>query len=348
MKPAASKHAHKKRLNLALQGGGSHGAFTWGVLHRIMEDGRLFIDGISGASAGALNGVVFADGFLKGKRQGAIEALGEFWRSVSQHSPFTHSVMRSVATPMGKVNLDDTPLFQMFDATSRLFSPYQFNPFNINPLKAVLEEHVDFGALRRHREIRLFIAATNVHKCKSRLFRTPEITVDTVLASTCLPMLYQAVEIEGEHYWDGGYLGNPAIYPLIHECPSNDVLIVMINPLRRKDVPDTAREILNRVTEISFNASLISEMRNFTAITKLIESGELKSRRYARVNFHLIEPPEELADYSASSKFNADWDFLRYLHDLGWEAADKWLKRHYAAIGKNSSLDVYKRFLDHD
>ena len=232
--------------------------------------------------------------------------------------------------------------------TSRLLSPYQFNPLNLNPLQVVLEEQIDFKALRAHPDIRLFIAATNVKRCKSRLFRTKELTVETLLASTCLPMLYQAVKIDGEEYWDGGYLGNPAIYPLVHECPSNDVLLVMVNPMTRPDVPDSAREILNRITELGFNATLISEMRNFAVINKLLESGELKSKTYSRVHFHMIEPPAELADYSASSKMNADWDFLRYLHDLGWKAADKWLKHHYDDIEHHSSLDITKRFVDHD
>ncbi len=336
----------KKRLSLALQGGGSHGAFTWGVLHRLIGDRRIYIEGISGASAGAINAVIFADGFVKDRRDGAIEAMGQFWRRVSQHSPFTHAIMRSVSTPVGKVNLDDTPLFQMFDMTSRLLSPYQFNPLNVNPLRVVLEEQIDFATLRKHEELRLYVAATNVHRCRTRLFRTTELTAEALLASACLPMLYQAVQIDGESYWDGGYLGNPALYPLIHECDSRDMLVVMVNPLQRNDAPDTAREIMNRITELNFNATLISEMRNIAIINKLLRKKALDDRFYHQINFHMIEPPPELVDYSASSKMNADWDFLRYLHDLGWKSADNWLHRHFDDIGHHSSLDVEKRFMD--
>ena len=338
----------RKHLNLAVQGGGSHGAFTWGVIHRLLEDERIYIDGLSGASSGAVNGVVAADGFLRNRRQGAIKRLEEFWSRISQryYVPFLHHMMRSLPTPWGRLNLDDTPLFQLFDMMTHVMSPYQFNPMNINPMRSLLSDMVDFDELRRHPEIRLYVAATNVHRCRARVFRTHEMTCDAVMASTCLPTLYQSVKINGESYWDGGYLGNPALFPLVRECGSNDVLVVMVNPLFRKDVPDTAREIQNRLTEINFNATLIGEIRSIEVVNKLLEEGVLKKSQYHNVNFHMIEPPDEMVDYSASSKMNTDWDFLRYLHDLGWKAGDDWLKAHFDDIQVRPTLDVQKRFMD--
>lgn len=336
-----------KHLSLALQGGGAHGAFTWGVMHRLMEDGRIFIDGISGASAGAINGAVFSDGFLKGGRKGAIDGLEKFWRQISQFSLLGHRWMKGMPTPAGRMTLEDTPGYAAFDFVTRMFSPYQFNPMGINPLRDVLDRLIDFEAIRKDKRLKLFVAATNVKSCQSRLFRAQELTADVLLASSCLPLVSPAVEINGESYWDGGYLGNPSIYPLIHECKSHDVLLVMINPLKRQTVPTSAREILNRITEIGFNATLISEMSNYAVISQLIEKGQLKSKAYSRVNFHLIEAPEELAEYSASSQLNTDWEFLSYLHDLGYKAAKDWLGRHVNDIGKKSTLDVIQHFMGH-
>lgn len=343
--PASAKEAvPRRKLSLALQGGGSHGAFTWGVMHRLMEDGRIFIDGISGASAGAVNGVVFSDGFLKNGRQGAIDALEQFWHELSRHSPFTVCGFGSMGCP---VNIDDLPGYMMFDMMSRMLSPYQMNPANYNPLETILTEMVDFEAIRNHPSLRLFVAATNVRTSRAKLFRTKELTVKSLLASSCLPMVSQAVEIEGEAYWDGGYLGNPAIYPLVRECDSTDVMLVMVNPLERPGVPDTAREILNRLTEISFNATLLSELRSFAVVSRMLEDGSLKEGHFRKINFHMIEPPEVMVHYNASSKFNTDWGFLQHLRDLGWQAADDWLAKHFATIGKKSSCNLAERFISH-
>ncbi len=343
-----SRSREGKHINLAVQGGGSHGAFTWGVMHRLLEDSRIYIDGLSGASSGAINGVVAANGFLKDRRQGAIKSMEEFWKRISQsyYNPLLHTFMKTVETPFGHLNMDDFPLYQAIDKGSHLFSPYQLNPMNVNPLRSVLLEIVDFELLRQHPEIRLYVAASNVKRCRARVFRTHEMSVEAVLASTCLPMLYQAVKIDDEYYWDGGYLGNPALYPLVRECGSNDVLVVMVNPLQRDTVPDTAREITNRITELNFNGSLIGEMRSIALINKLLDEGALSKSSYHSVNFHMIEAPAELADYSASSKINTDWDFLRYLHELGWKAADRFLKDHYDDLEVRPTLDVPKQFMD--
>ena len=312
--PKASAVKHQPRqyrhLNLALQGGGAHGAFTWGVLDRLMGDKRIWIDGLSGTSAGAMNAVVMADGFIKGRRDGARAAVTEFWHRVSK-AGFSNSIgMGHGQGSPSSWNLDNTPFYAMFDMVTRMFSPYELNPTDINPLKEIVEQMVDFEALRAHKELKLFVTATNVRTCKPKVFHTTELTAPMLMASACVPLLFKAVEIDGEYYWDGGYMGNPTIYPLIHECKSHDVVIVQINPLNRPEVPTKARDILNRITELSFNASLVREMRGVATITSLIDTGKLASDIYARVNFHMIEAPDELPAWAypaSSTRISAFW-----------------------------------------
>jgi len=343
------KHAPKdkrRRINLALQGGGAHGAFTWGVLDRLMRDGRIFIDGISGTSAGAMNAVVFTDGFIKGGRQGAIDSLEIFWKEISARAMMTSGHAGFPwSTPGGNQwNVDDSPPFVMADFMMRMFSPYQFNPLDLNPLRDILAEQVDFDALRKRKDIKLFVSATNVRTCKLKVFRTDEMYVESLLASACLPLVFKAVEFEGEQYWDGGYLANPAIAPLIHDCVSKDVLIVQINPMNRPDVPKTTREILNRINEVSFNSTLAREMSGIYTISKLIEEGKLHDTPFHRVNFHMIVAEEEMSRLGAASKSNADWKFLRYLYDLGVTTTDKWLTDNFDKIGVESTLDMVKAY----
>ncbi|HEY4164534.1 MAG TPA: patatin-like phospholipase family protein [Dongiaceae bacterium] len=333
-----------KHISLALQGGGSHGAFTWGVMHRLMSEPRIYIDGISGTSAGAMNAAVFVDGFLKGKRQGAIDALEAFWDRVARICPIPRAFPRGIPGASEGWAVDGDPTFMLVDFMTRLWSPRQFNPMKINPLGEILAELVDFENLRAHPEVKLFVTASNVRTCKSRLFRTSEITAQTLLASACLPLLFEAVEIDGEFYWDGGYLGNPAIYPLIQECASSDVVIVQINPLNRPDVPETARDILNRINEMTFNASLVREMSGISTITKLVESGTLKDDRYMAVRFHEIGAEVELAEMGALSKMNTERPFLEHLHRLGYETADNWIAKNFDKLGWESTLDVVERF----
>ena len=344
------KAKNLKRLNLALQGGGAHGAFTWGVLDRLMRDGRIFIDGISGTSAGAMNGVVFTDGFIKGGRQGAIDSLHTFWKAVSDRALFPGGIPAGMGFMPGftggddRWNVDASPAFMWADAITRMFSPYQTNPLNLNPLRDILGEQVDFAALRKRKDIKLFVSATNVRTCKLKVFRTDEMSVDALLASACLPLMFQAVEIDGEPYWDGGYLANPAIAPLIHECVSKDVMIVQVNPMKRPAAPTSAREILNRVNEISFNATLIREMNGIATISKLIDEGKLKDTPFHQVNFHMIAAEEEMSHLGASSKFNADWGFLRHLYDLGVATTDTWLAQNFDRIQRESTLDTVETY----
>lgn len=334
-----------KHISLALQGGGSHGAFTWGVLHRLISEPRLYIDGLSGTSAGAMNAVIFADGFIRGSRQGAIDALAVFWDRIAKLNPLPRSLARGIPGLTDGWRVDGDPTFMMVDLMTRLWAPSQLNPLNMNPLRRVLAELVDFAALRRREDVRLFVTASNVRTCKSRLFRTPELTPDVLLASACLPLMFKAIEIEGEHYWDGGYLGNPAIHPLINECASSDVVIVQINPLYRAEVPETMRDILNRINEMTFNASLVREMFGIATVSSLIERGALEDERYTTVRFHQISAEAELAGYGALSKLNTERAFLRHLHDLGYETADRWIAETFDRIGWESSLDVLEKFV---
>ena len=338
---AHAKMAGVKSINLALQGGGAHGAFTWGVLDRLLEEERLGFDGISATSAGAMNAAVFAYGLSEGGREGAKKALANFWRRVSHaaaNSPMQPTILDRM---LGNKSLEMSPAFMFMDLMSRLFSPYQLNPLNYNPLRDLVAECVDFEKLRRTCcPVKLFLSATNVRTGKVRVFANDEISVDAVLASACLPLMFQAVEIDGESYWDGGYMGNPCLYPLIYGCDSTDVLIVHINPLERKHMPHTAAEILNRINEISFNSSLMREMRAIHFVTKLIDSGELKSEGMKRMLIHSISANEVMNDLGHTSKLNADWEFLTSLRDTGRGFADAWLKENFDRLGRESTVDI--------
>ena len=338
-----------KQINLALQGGGAHGAFTWGVLERLMGDRRLRIAGLSGTSAGAMNATVMADGFIKGRRDGAISAIREFWRRVASAGRMGTMATNAWKGILGLAddgwNLDATPIFALFEMTTRMFSPYQLNPHDLNPLRDIIEDLIDFETLRSHDELKLFVTATNVKSGKPRVFRTQELTADVLMASACLPLLFKAIEIDGEYYWDGGYMGNPSIYPLVRECGSQDVVIIQISPLRRTDVPTNSRDILNRVTELSFNSSLVREMRGFATITHLLEAGHLTGEIYTPVNFHMIDGSAVLPQLGVSSKYNTDLKFLEYLHGLGYKIADDWLAENFEKIGVTSSMDVFETFM---
>jgi len=336
----AAKPAKPKNINLALQGGGAHGAFTWGVIDRLLEDGRLKIDAISGTSAGAMNAVVIADGFTRDGADGARQALHDFWHAVAigaRSSPIQSSPIDAF---MGNWNLDFSPSFLMFDLISRLVSPYDLNPLNINPLRTLVEEQVDFDHVHHCGDVHLFVSATNVHTGRVRVFTNQEITVDAVMASACLPHIFQAVEIDGVPYWDGGYIGNPVLYPFFYHTQTPDIVLVQTNPIERKQTPKTAREILNRVNEISFNASLIKELRAIEFVSRLIDDDKLDPVDYMRTRMHLIDGGEALTAMSASSKLNAQWEFLCHLRDVGRDAASHWLDANFDNVGKQATFDL--------
>jgi NTE family protein len=255
-----------KRVNLALQGGGAHGAFGWGVLDKILEDGRLGIEGLSATSAGSMNAAVYAHGWIRGGTDGAREALEKFWRGIADAGRLLQPLP----------GLDLSPLYPLVQSLTAALSPYQFNPFNFNPLRDLLAKTLDFNAIHACDSLELFICATNVRTGQPRVFRNEQVTIDALMASACLPFLFQAVEIDGEHYWDGGYMGNPALYPLIYHTESRDVVIVHINPILRPQLPTTAADIHNRLNEITFNSSLLRELRAIAFVTKMIEQGWLK------------------------------------------------------------------------
>jgi NTE family protein len=309
----ARSATERKVVNLALQGGGSHGAFTWGVLDRLLEDNRLEFEGITGTSAGAVNAVVLADGLAAGGREGAREALRAYWRKVAALSS------RGILSPsaIDKANPDfgfeHSLGFMFLEPLTYFASPYQMNPFNYNPLKDLLAESINFERVRRQTALKLFVCATDVQTAKVKIFAGKELTIDHVLASTCLPLLMQAVGVDGEYYWDGSYAGNPAIFPLIYECEARDIMMVHITPAERPGVPTTSPAIMNRMQEISFNTSLIREMRTIAFLNKLIDEGRMGGGK--RMLLHSIEAEDLITKFSWSSRLNADWNFLTPLQD---------------------------------
>jgi NTE family protein len=336
--------ADQKPVNLALQGGGAHGAFAWGVLDKLLEDGRLSIDAMSATSAGAMNAVVVAHGLSIGGPSGARAKLEEFWRQLSNAGQL-YSPVRSFPWQhrlQGSDTYSDlSPTFFLFQAMMRVFSPYQCNPFNLNPLKDVLVEVVDFERLAHcNKAPRLFLSATNVRTGKIKVFGNETMSVDVVLASACLPYLFHAVAIDGEHYWDGGFMGNPAIYPLIYNRGSKDVILVHINPIERNDLPMTAAAIFNRMSEISFNSSLMREMRAVAFVTKLIDDNVLDRDTYSRIFIHSIRDDALMAELPVSTKLNLDWDFLCRLRDKGRAIAAEWLDGNMDKVGQSSTVDV--------
>lgn len=333
----------KPALNLALQGGGAHGAYTWGVLDRLLEEDRYVIEAISGTSAGAVNAVVAAAGLQQGGPDKAREDLEGFWKAVSDLARFSIFKRNPLAKLLGQFTLENSPSFLGFDLMSRMLSPYDFNPFDLNPLRDVLTDRVAWDALREKGAPDLFISATDVRSGRVKVFRNQELTPESVLASACLPMLFQAVEIDGGAYWDGGYMGNPSLWPFSYECGSNDILIVQINPVYREEVPRTSREILDRMNEITFNASLLRELRAIEFVGRLLEDESVSPGRYKKMLVHMIGS-ESISHFGAASKFNAEWAFLQELRDIGRDCASTWLDQHGDAVGKTSSVDLRALF----
>jgi NTE family protein len=324
-----------KRINLALQGGGAHGAFTWGVLDHLLEDGRLSFSGISGASAGAVNAVMLADGLARGGPEVARQRLAEFWRAASIGGSLPGPQRAVLDRMLSLFPMAGSPVQIFVDAMSRLMSPYDFNPLNINPLKDLIERFVDFEAIRNFDRLELFITATNVHSGRMRVFRREHVTADVVMASSALPHVFRAVEIEGEPYWDGGFTGNPAILPLISTNGADDVLLVQIAPLKRDDTPTTARDILSRVNEISFSSSLAAELRALEYVGRLNGGKD-------HINVHRIQLEGLDRKLGTGSRLKTDYDFFALLHRAGRRAARRFLERHFADIGRRSTLDLVK------
>ena len=333
-----------KKINLALQGGGAHGAFTWGVLDSLLEDPRLEIEGISGASAGAINAVTLADGLTRGGPQEARKRLADIWRAVSINGELPALERAVVDRLLSFLPIDNSPAQAWFDALQRFWSPYDSNPLNLNPLRDLIGRFVDFERLHSECKLQLFVSATNVYTGRLRVFPREKITAEVVMASACLPLVFQAVEIEGVPYWDGGYMGNPAIFPFFRTTTTEDVLVVQINPVDRHMTPRTQNEIVNRINEITFNSSLIAEYRAIDFATRLIDQGVLKRGmgpgEYRRINVHRIALESAFKKLTADSKLDSDYDFFQMLRDGGRRAAQEFLGQHFDDIGVRSTVDL--------
>jgi NTE family protein len=340
----APEPTNKKKINLALQGGGAHGAFTWGVLDHLLDDGRLAIEGISGASAGAINAVMLADGLARGGPEEAKKRLADFWRAASLGGNLPPLQRAVVERLFSFLPLEGSPIQAWFDALSRYLSPYDLNPLNINPLKDLIDRFVDFDALRRCSHLQLFVTATNVHTGRLHIFAREKITADAIMASACLPFLFRAVEINGVPYWDGGYLGNPVIFPFFSTTESEDVLIVQINPLERHTVPTSSKDIMNRVNEITFNSSLFAEYRAIDFVSRLIDQGKLPrgtgKGQYRRINAHRIVLDQMGKSLDGHSKLSTDYDFFEMLRLNGKRAARRFLDAHFDDIGTRCTFDL--------
>jgi NTE family protein len=335
-----------RTINLALQGGGAHGAFTWGVLDRLLEQKDLAFEGLSATSAGAMNAAVFAYGLAVDGREGARKALTAYWKRVSDAAKLGPLQPSLIDRMLGDHKLTWSPVFALMGLVTRVLSPYGFNPSDYNPLRDVVEQSIDFDVLKSPDcPVKLFLSATNVRTGKMKVFAGKEISVSAVMASACLPTMFHAVEIDGEAYWDGGYMGNPALFPLIYNCKSTDIVIVHINPLFRKEVPHGADDILNRINEISFNSSLMREMRAVSFVTRLVMQNRIVDEELPHVLIHSIADDEFMGALSSTSKYNADWDFLIFLRDQGRKCAGDWLAKNFVKLGVESSVDIDKVYL---
>ena len=350
-----------RRINLALQGGGSHGAFTWGVLDTLLDDGRVSLDGISGTSAGAMNAVALAHGLAQsvGKppavaREAARASLASFWGGIVDMGALSSTISQAQRAPLdllfGGFGGDSSPSQRLTDAMtswwSHSMSPYQSNPMDINPWKDFLERHVDFERLAAFKALKVFVVATRVSTGKAEIFTGKRLTANAVMASACLPTVFRAVEIEGEHYWDGGYSGNPAIHPLIYQCDSRDIVLVQINPIKRDKLPTSAGDIMDRLNEITFNSALIAEMRAIDFVKRLLVQGKLDPAQYKDLLMHRIDGGEVLEAFHASTKTATDAKLIHTLRDLGVACTQRWLARNFKQLGVESSINIGRDYLD--
>ncbi len=329
----------KKSIELALQGGGSHGALTWGVLERLLEEKDLKIEGISGTSAGAMNAVVLAHGMQTGGADGAIALLHKFWKNVSEYAVYS-PLQRDIWSRLnGNWNLENSPAYIFLDHFTRIFSPYEINPFDVNPLRDIVASIIDFDCVNKCTKIKVFVTATNVRTGRAKIFSQPDLSIDALMASASLPFIFKAVEIDGEAYWDGGYTGNPALFPLIERCDSRDLILIQINPFYRQELPRTSREIISRVNEITFNANLIKELRSVMLLRDMVNTEKIDRDHYKNMRLHRIHADKDLSDLNASSKLNAEWSYLCHLRDMGRIRTDNWLKQHWDDLGSRETFN---------
>ena len=349
--------ARPRSVNLALQGGGSHGAFTWGVLDALLEDRRIAFNGISGTSAGAMNAVALADGFAQAfnkpkldPRESARQSLADFWNGIVNMGALTEAQKAPFDLLFGNPALHNAPTALWAKAIegfwSSAVSPYQSNPFDINPLQDFLDKQVDFERLAALKTPKVFVVATRVSTGKAEVFFGKRLTVKAVMASACMPMAFRAVEIEGDHYWDGGFSGNPALHPVIYNCTGRDILLVQINPIRRDKLPTTSAEIMDRMNEVTFNAGLVAEMRAIDFVKRLLAEGKLDPAHYKDLLLHRIDGGEAMEAFTASSKVSTKASLIYALRDLGRSSAKDWLAQNFAALGVRCTVNIRRDYLD--
>lgn len=354
-KPVRKTKQKPKAINLALQGGGSHGAFTWGVLDYLLEDDRVEFDGVCATSAGSINAIALAYGLTIGDRETARETLHNIWKKTSDVGqlyspvkPMPWDKFVDKLTPATFKSSGQAWFYSLFETFTSALSPYQFNPFNINPLRKIIDETIDMNILRKCDKLKLFITATDVETGKAKVFKNEELSTDVVLASACLPFLFQAVMIKNRPYWDGGYVGNPSLWPLFYNTDTLDLCVVNINPFDRKEMPNSSYEITNRINEITFNNSLLSELRAIAFVNKLIDQDWLKpaqKNKLKNIRLHAIRADKELKNFSVASKFQTDWAYLTALRDFGRAAGKAWLDENYEALGKKATVNIKDEFL---
>lgn len=341
-----TKTVKAKPISLALQGGGAHGALTWGVLERLSEASEIEVKAITATSAGAVNAVAFAAGMTKGGPAGARAALERFWREVStRNAPF--AAMRGPDLPEAFKAFTPWTPFNILSRLASAASPYDLNPFDYNPLKDALANTIDYEAVKVS-GIALHLAATNVETGRARVFTGEEVTLEATLASACLPQSFKAVDIEGENFWDGGYMGNPSLFPLIYSDAPKDILLIMLNPFRRGGVPKSTAAIRDRLNEITFNASLIGELRAIGFVQKLLDENMLvddKRGDYKSLYLHLIRGGAAICEYGLETKSDTRWPFLLDLRERGRVLASNWLANCAHKVGTVSSVDIREEFL---
>jgi len=338
------RNKNHKGVNIALQGGGAHGAFTWGVLDKFFEDDRIWVDNISGTSAGAMNTVVAAHGMHEGGAEGARAKLREYWKAVSDAARYSPIQRSPWARLQGDWSLESSPGFMMMNMMQRMASPYNLNPFDYDPLRDIVEEIVDFDRVHRVTDMGVYLSATNVETGRVKIFPREEITLDATMASACLPYIHKSVEIDGVPHWDGGFMGNPPLLPFYSGDDSADILIVQINPIVRRGTPKTASDIQNRMNEITFNSSMLHELRSIHMLQSLVESGHLDPSVVRKLNLHIVHGCDRMIHLDASSKLNAEWEFLEHLFEIGRQTADEWLVAHFDDLGQRSTVDLNDMF----
>lgn len=362
--PDQTSLSQTPRVNLALQGGGSHGAFTWGVLDTLLDDGRVALEGISGTSAGAMNAVALAHGLAQAQgktplqmRESARASLAQFWDGIVDMGAVTNSISQAQRAPfdilfggfgglMGQPSPGQMVNDAMTSFWAKTVSPYQSNPLDINPLQTFLEAQIDFERLAAFKDVRVFVVATAVTTGKAEVFSGQRLSARAVMASACLPTVFQAVEIDGVHYWDGGFSGNPAMHPLIYSCQSRDIVLVQINPILRDQLPTSAGDIMDRVNEITFNAALIAEMRAIDFVKRLLAEGKLDPTRYKDVLMHRIDGGSKMDALAASTKTSISGSLIHSLRDMGRASAQAWLAKHFDALGTECTVNIKRDYLD--